>query len=55
MLPDSDAAEQAREAIRSKLIKKDRCFVLSKGSIEDYYPVNILGEEIQNPCGKKLS
>ncbi|MDH5733439.1 MAG: hypothetical protein OEY88_06620 [Candidatus Bathyarchaeota archaeon] len=53
MLPDSDAAEQAREAIRSKLIKKDRCFVLSKGNIEDCYPVDILGEGIGNPCGKK--
>jgi hypothetical protein len=36
------------------LIKKDRCFVLLKGSIEDYCPVDILGEGIPNPCGKKV-
>lgn len=55
MLLDLDAKEQAKEAIKNGLIIKDNCFVLSQGCIEDYYPIEVLIEVIEDLCGKKPS
>lgn len=53
MLVDSHARKEAEEAVKNNLIEKNQCFVLQRGSIEDYYPAKTLCEVIETLCDKR--
>jgi hypothetical protein len=53
MLVDSDGEAYAEQAVDEGLIKQENSFVLSKGTIEDYYPIGVLRRSIKEMCGKE--
>jgi predicted ATP-dependent endonuclease of OLD family len=53
MILDLNAKNIAERAIAEGLVSKSNCFVLSMGDIEDYYPLDIVMEVIEQLCGKK--
>lgn len=53
MLVDSDGQAYAKQAVDEGLIKQENSFVLSKGTIEDYYPIGVLRRSIEEMCGKE--
>jgi len=53
MLVDLDAKNETRKAVEEGLVRKNNCFVLSLGSIEDYYPSGPLIKAIEELCGRK--
>lgn len=53
MLVDLDGQAYARQAVDQGLIKQENVFILSKGTIEDYYPIGVLSKSIKEMCGKE--
>jgi len=53
ILVDSDGQAYAKKAVDEGLIKQENSFVLSKGTIEDYYPIEVLRRSIGEMCGKE--
>lgn len=53
LLVDSHASEEAEAAMKEKLVDRSKCFVLRRGSIEDYYPDEVLFDVVQELCGKR--
>ncbi len=48
---DQDASDQAEEAISDGSLESDRCLVLSKGDLEDYYPWEVLRQTLEDEFG----
>ena len=55
MLVDLDGLTYAKQVIDQGLIKRENAFILSKGTIEDYYPNDVLRNSIEELCGKMPS
>ena len=64
LILDKDAQDEAEQAIGGQLISRDRCLVLEKGNLEDYYPQRALEEVLSTqfnvtveepiPVGKRV-
>ena len=62
---DQDASDEAEEAISDGILEGDRCLVLSKGDLEDYYPWETLSQTLEDefsltvespiPVGERVS
>jgi hypothetical protein len=50
---DLNAKCYAREAISEGVVLETNCFILSMGDIEDYYPIDVLTNVLEEICGKK--
>ena len=44
LILDKDAHDEAEQAIEKKLITRERCLILERGNLEDYYPWHVLEE-----------
>ncbi len=64
LILDKDAQDEAEQAIGGQLISRERCLVLEKGNLEDYYPQRALEEVLSTqfnvtveepiPVGKRV-
>ncbi len=47
LMLDQDASDEAEEAIDKGRLVQDRCLVLAKGDLEDYYPWEVLSQTLE--------
>ena len=55
ILLDLDAKQEAQYLIENNLLPKENCFILEKGTIEDYYPISLIIDALNSEYAVELN